>query len=378
MNNRTLGKTGLSVSEIGYGAWGIGKTGWIGASDEESIKAVNRSIDLGLNFIDTALAYGQGHSERLVGQVVKERSETIYVATKIPPKNGQWPAKSGIPVAQTFPASHVIASTEESLKNLGLESIDVQQFHVWSDEWVDQGDWLTAIQKLKQEGKIKHFGVSINDFQPENAITLIETGVLDTVQVIYNIFEQSPEDRLFPACEKHQVGVIVRVALDEGGLTGKITPDTTFEASDFRNRYFRGDRKQQVFDHVQKIVADLGIAVDEVAEKALRYVLSHPAVSTVIPGMRSVRNVERNCQVGDGKGLPKDQLETLKAHRWVRNFYGWAGKELQEYRSTGVQVYRSTGVQEYRSTGVRWRQTKISRLNRVRRINFRNGPSGKF
>jgi aryl-alcohol dehydrogenase-like predicted oxidoreductase len=322
MNNRKLGKTGLSVSEVGYGAWGIGKTGWIGASDEESIKAVNRSIDLGLNFIDTALAYGQGHSERLVGQVVKERSETIYVATKIPPKNGQWPAQSGVSVAQTFPASHVISSTEESLKNLGLESIDVQQFHVWSDEWVDQGDWLTAIQKLKQEGKIKHFGVSINDFQPENAIKLIETGVLDTVQVIYNIFEQSPEDRLFPACEKHQVGVIVRVALDEGGLTGKITPETTFEASDFRNRYFRGDRKQQVFEHVQKIVADLRITVDEVAEKALRYVLSHPAVSTVIPGMRSVRNVERNCQMGDGKGLPKDQLETLKAHRWVRNFYG--------------------------------------------------------
>jgi aryl-alcohol dehydrogenase-like predicted oxidoreductase len=322
MNKRKLGKTGLSVSEIGYGAWGIGKTGWIGASDEESIKAVNRSIDLGLNFIDTALAYGQGHSERLVGQVVRDRSETIYVATKIPPKNGQWPAQSGVSVAQTFPASHVIACTEESLKNLGLESIDVQQFHVWSDEWVDQGDWLTAVQKLKQEGKIKHFGVSINDFQPENAIKLIETGVLDTVQVIYNIFEQSPEDQLFPACEKHQVGVIVRVALDEGGLTGKITPDTTFEASDFRNRYFRGDRKQQVYEHVQKIVADLHITVDQVAEKALRYVLSHPAVSTVIPGMRSVRNVERNCQIGDGKGLPKDQLETLKAHRWVRNFYG--------------------------------------------------------
>jgi aryl-alcohol dehydrogenase-like predicted oxidoreductase len=322
MNYRKLGKTELSISEIGYGAWGIGKTGWIGASDEESLKAVNRSIDLGLNFIDTALAYGQGHSEKLVGQVIKERSETIYVATKIPPKNGQWPAQSGVSVEKTFPASHVISSTEESLKNLGLESIDVQQFHVWSDEWVDQGDWLTAIQKLKQQGKIKHFGVSINDFQPENAIKLIETGVLDTVQVIYNIFEQTPEDRLFPACEQHQVGVIVRVALDEGGLTGKITPDTTFEASDFRNRYFRGDRKQQVYDRVQKIASDLQITLDEVAETALRYVLSHPAVSTVIPGMRTVRNVERNCQVGDGQGLPKDQLNKLKAHRWVRNFYG--------------------------------------------------------
>jgi aryl-alcohol dehydrogenase-like predicted oxidoreductase len=321
MNYRNLGKTGLSISEIGYGAWGIGKTSWVGASDDESIKALNRSIDLGLNFIDTALAYGRGHSESLVGRVKKERSETIYVATKIPPKNGQWPAQAGVSAAKTFPASHVIESTEESLKNLGAETIDVQQFHVWSDEWVNQGDWLKAVQKLKEQGKIKHFGVSINDFQPENAIKLIETGVVDTVQVIYNIFEQSPEDQLFPACERHQVGVIVRVALDEGGLTGKITPDITFEASDFRNRYFRGDRKQQVYERVQKIASDLTITLDQVAETALRYVLSHTTVSTVIPGMRSVRNVERNCQVGDGRGLPKEQLEKLKAHRWVRNFY---------------------------------------------------------
>src|ERR1700722_15956670 len=320
MNHRILGKTGINVSEIGYGAWGIGKSGWIGASDDESIKALHRSIDLGLNLIDTALAYGNGHSESLVGRVVKERSETIYVATKIPPKNGQWPAQSGVPVTKTFPADHVIASTEQSLKNLGSQTIDVQQFHVWSDEWIDQGDWLEAVQKLKQEGKIKNFGVSINDFQPENAIKLIETGVVDSVQVIYNIFEQSPEDKLFPACERHQVGVIVRVALDEGGLTGKITPDTTFAAGDFRSRYFQGDRKQQVYTRVQKIASDLGITLDQMAETALRYVLSHKAVSTVIPGMRTVGNVERNCQVGDGHGLPGEQLEKLKTHCWLRNF----------------------------------------------------------
>jgi aryl-alcohol dehydrogenase-like predicted oxidoreductase len=321
MNYRILGKTGVTISEVGYGAWGIGKSGWIGASDVESVKALHRSIDLGLNFIDTALAYGEGHSERLVGQVIKERSEAIYVATKIPPKNRQWPARSRVSVAETFPAEHVIACTEVSLKNLGLETIDVQQFHVWSDEWVNQGDWLEAVQKLKEDGKLKYFGVSINDFQPENAIKLIETGVVDTVQVIYNIFEQSPEDQLFPACERHQVGVIVRVALDEGGLTGKITPDTKFEASDFRSKYFRGDRKQQVYERVQKIASDLNITLDQMAETALRYVLTHPVVSTVIPGMRSVRNVERNCQVGDGRGLPGVQVEKLKAHRWVRNFY---------------------------------------------------------
>ncbi|HEY5895005.1 MAG TPA: aldo/keto reductase [Chthoniobacterales bacterium] len=321
MNYRTLGKTGLKVSEIGYGAWGIGKSSWVGASDDESIKALHKAIDLGLNFIDTALGYGDGHSERLVGQVARERSETIYVATKIPPKNMTWPAPAGIPVQETFPAEHIVACTEESLKNLGVDAIDVQQFHVWSDEWVHQGDWLDAIQKLKREGKLRNFGVSINDYQPENAIKLIETGVLDTVQVIYNIFEQSPEDQLLPACERHQIGVIVRVALDEGGLTGIITPETTFEDSDFRSHYFHGDRKRQVYERVQHIISDLDITVDQVAETALRYVLSHAAVSTVIPGMRSVRNVERNCKIGDGRGLPKEQVSKLKSHRWVRNFY---------------------------------------------------------
>jgi len=321
MNYRTLGKTGLQVSEVGYGAWGIGKSNWIGASDDESAKALNKAVDLGLNFIDTALAYGEGHSERLVGQVIKDRSETIYVATKIPPKDGRWPAQPGVPAAKTFPAQHVVACTEKSLKNLGVEAIDVQQFHVWSDEWVNRGDWLGAVQKLKEQGKIKFFGVSINDFQPENATELIQTGVVDSVQVIYNIFEQSPEDRLFRICEHHQVGVIVRVALDEGGLTGKITPDTEFEANDFRSRYFRGHRKQQVYDRVQKIASDLAITLDQMAETALRFTLSHRAVSTVIPGMRSVRNVDRNCRLADGHGLPKDQIGKLKAHRWSRNFY---------------------------------------------------------
>jgi aryl-alcohol dehydrogenase-like predicted oxidoreductase len=321
MNYRKLGKTGLDVSEVGFGAWGIGKGMWVGASDDESAKALHRAFDLGLNFVDTALRYGDGHSEKLVGKAVKERSEKIFVASKVPPKNAQWPAQAGVPAEKAFPAEHVIACTEESLQHLGLERIDVQQFHVWSDEWVGEGDWLDAIQKLKEQGKIGYFGVSINDYQPENAIRLIETGVADTVQVIYNIFEQAPEDQLFPACEKHHVGVIVRVALDEGGLTGKIMPDTKFEEGDFRNRYFRGDRKQEVYENVRKIVTDLEIGVDQMAETALRYVLSHDAVSTVIAGMRSIRNVEQNCKLGDGRGLPKKVVGQLKTHRWVRNFY---------------------------------------------------------
>lgn len=321
MNLRELGRTGLEVSEIGYGAWGIGKDAWLGAEDDESLKALNRAIDLGLNFIDTALAYGDGHSERLVGQVIRDREERVYVATKIPPKNRIWPAPPGLHPDETFPGDYVRECTEQSLENLGVDTLDVQQFHVWQDEWVGQGGWQEAVEELKSEGKIRNFGVSINDHQPENALRLIETGVVDAVQVIYNVFDQSPEDELLPFCQAHGVGVIVRVPFDEGALTGRITPETTFDEGDFRNDYFRGDRKQQVAERVQSIVSDLGISEDELPETALRYILSHPAVSTVIPGMRSVRNVERNVAVGDGKGLPGEQVEKLKAHRWDRNFY---------------------------------------------------------
>ncbi len=321
MNNRRLGRTGFEVSEVGYGAWGIGKTSWIGADDDESLRALRRALDLGLNFIDTALAYGDGHSERLVGQAVRDRDDYVFVATKVPPKNGQWPAAAGTPVAEAFPGDHVRACTERSLANLALEVIDVQQLHVWSDEWVGEGDWLETVQALKDEGKIRAFGVSINDHEPANAVKLIETGVVDTVQVIYNVFDQSPEDELLPACQAHDVGVIVRVPFDEGALTGAVTPASEWDADDFRNEYFRGERKQEVHDRVRAIVSELGVGEDAMAEIALRYVLSHPAVSTVIPGMRSVRNVERNMAAGDGQGLPADQVERLKAHRWVRNFY---------------------------------------------------------
>ena len=321
VNYRKLGATGLEVSEVGYGAWGIAGDAWLGAEDERSLEAMNRAVDLGLDFIDTALAYGGGHSERLVGKILAERDETIHVATKVPPKNQTWPAPDGIPPEEVFPGVYVKECTEQSLQNLGIEAIDVQQLHVWQDDWVGRGDWLEAIEDLKKEGKMRFFGVSINDHQPENALRLIETGVVDTIQVIYNVFDQSPEDELLPTCREHGVGVIVRVPFDEGALTGRITPDTTFEEGDFRNHYFRGDRKRDVQDRVRAIVSELGASEGEIAEVALRYILSHPAVSTVIPGMRSVRNVERNMAVGDGRGLPEDQVQALKNHRWVRNFY---------------------------------------------------------
>jgi aryl-alcohol dehydrogenase-like predicted oxidoreductase len=321
VNRRRLGRTGLEVSEIGYGAWGIGRSQWLGAEDDESLQALHRAIDLGVDFIDTALAYGRGHSEQLVGRVVREREERIVVATKVPPKNQEWPAPPGIDPDEAFPGEWVRRCTERSLENLGLDALDVQQLHVWHDEWVGRGSWLDAVEQLKAEGRIRAFGVSINDHQPANALKLIATGVVDTVQVIYNVFDQSPEDELLDVCRENDIGVIVRVPFDEGSLTGAIGPDSEFPEGDFRNHYFRGDRRRQVDERVRAIVAGLGIERTQLAEVALRYVLSHPAVSTVIPGMRSVRNVERNAAAGDGRGLPDEQVRALKAHRWDRNFY---------------------------------------------------------
>ncbi|MEO3974347.1 aldo/keto reductase [Streptomyces sp. CAU 1734] len=320
MRYRELGRSGLTVSEIGYGAWGIGASGWIGATEDESVRALHRAIDLGVNFIDTARGYGE--SERIVGRVVRERAaDEIRVATKVPPRNRVWPAPGGLDPAEAFPGSHIRESLETSLLAAGLDHFDVFQFHVWSDEWVGRGDWLETVAELKRQGKIRLFGVSVNDHQPGSVLDLVRSGVVDTVQVIHNIFDQSPTDELFPACQEHGVGVIVRVALDEGGLTGRITSDTTFPEDDFRSRYFRGDRPAQVERRVNAITAALDIAPDEIAETALRYVLSAPAVSTVIPGMRSVRNVERNTAVSDGNPLTAEQLAVLAGHRWQRNFY---------------------------------------------------------
>ncbi|MFE9119953.1 aldo/keto reductase [Streptomyces sp. NPDC007172] len=322
MRYRELGRSGLSVSEIGYGAWGIGESSWVGATEDESVRALHRALDLGVNFIDTARGYGE--SERIVGRVVRERAgsgDAVRVATKVPPKNGVWPAPSGIDPARAFPGSHIRDSVETSLRASGLERFDVLQLHVWSDDWVGRGDWLETVDGLKREGKIGLFGVSVNDHRPDTALELVRSGAVDSVQVIYNIFDQSPADELFPACQEHGVGVIVRVALDEGGLTGGITADTTFPQGDWRHRYFKGDRPAQVERRVDAIVADLGITSDGMAETALRFVLSSPAVSTVIPGMRSVRNVERNTALSDGRALTAEQLAVLAKHRWQRNFY---------------------------------------------------------
>lgn len=321
MRYRTLGRTGIEVSEIGYGAWGIGQIQWRGGTDAESIKALHRAIELGLNFIDTALAYGEGHSEKLVGEVVKAAPSRIYTATKVPPKNGIWPAQPGSKIEDVFPYEYIIRSTETSLRNLGMETVDLQQLHVWNPEWIDRDEWRRAVEDLKKSGKAQHFGISINDHQPRTALGIIETGLIDTVQVIYNIFDPSPQQALFPACQQRSIGVIARVPFDEGSLTGSITEDTQFDPEDFRAWYFRDDRKKQVVEHVSKLENDLPGGPGTLPEIALRFCLSHPAVSAVIPGMRKTRNVESNCSVSGLGPLDDAVLNKLRKHAWNKNFY---------------------------------------------------------
>ncbi len=321
MRYRKLGRTGYQISEVGFGAWGIGRSQWIGAEDAESLRALHKAADLGLNFIDTALAYGNGHSEQVVGRFLRERSERIVVATKIPPKNDEWPARHDARMKEVFPVDHIIGSAETSLRNLRVECIDLQQFHVWNDLWAEQDEWRSAVEKLKREGKVCHFGISINDYQPTNGLQAAETGLIDSFQVIYNIFEQEPEKELFPYCEKNDIGIIARCPLDEGSLTGNITPATTFPRGDFRNDYFRGERKRQVMEHVEPLRFLLHDGVRTLAEAALRFCLSDARVTTVIAGMRTAKHVEENCAVSDGNGLPAGDLETLREHAWPHNFY---------------------------------------------------------
>lgn len=319
MRYRKLGRTNFEISDIGYGAWGIGGLQWLGGSDDESLQALHTAIDCGLNFIDTALAYGNGHSEQLVGKIVRESGRRIYVATKAPPKNQIWPAPPGTPIDDVFPKKYIIESTERSLKNLGLEAIDLQQLHVWTSEWTACDEWKEAAHDLKRAGKIKAFGISLTEHDPDSGLDVIRTGLVDAVQVIYNIFDQAPERKLFPLCQKLDIGVLARVPLDEGGLTGRITEQTQFEPTDFRTHYFRGDRKKQVVEHVAALRNDL--ADGDLAETALRFCLSHPAVTTVIPGMRSVKNAKANCVASEKGPLDQKTLELLKRHAWDRNFY---------------------------------------------------------
>jgi aryl-alcohol dehydrogenase-like predicted oxidoreductase len=323
MKTRTLGRTGLQVSEVGYGAWGLGGNQWRGHKEDDALQALRHALENGLNFIDTALAYNDGHSEQLIAQTLKETGAQAIVATKVPPKNQRWPAQPGIAIDEVFPYDYVMKCTETSLKNLGVEQIQLQQFHVWCPEWVDSDEWKRAIEDLKKSGKVRFFGISINDHQPDSALDAIRTGLIDTVQVIYNVFDQTPERNLYPLCEELNIGVLARCPLDEGALTGAITPDVEFDPAEFRAFYFRGGRKREVFEKVNSLRADLEAAgvAESLATTALRFTLAPSAVSTVIPGMRKVRNVSANLAVSNMGPIPAPILEILRSHAWDKNYY---------------------------------------------------------
>ena len=322
MKYRKLGRTNFDVSEIGFGAWGIGKALWVGARDKDSLAALRHAIEQGVNFIDTALAYGDGHSEQLVGQAVAEAPGRIYIATKVPPKNRLWPAQPGIGIEEVFPYDYIVRSTDESLRNLGVDTIDLQQLHVWNPDWLARDEWRRGLENLKSSGKVQAFGISINDHQPDSALPIIETGLIDTVQAIYNIFDQTPERHLFSACLRHNIGVIARVPFDEGALTGRVTEHTTFPEGDFRNQYFRGERKREVALHVADLVRDLGLDdVSHLPEIAIRFCLSEAAVSTVIPGMRSISSVDGNVAASGLGPLPPAYLDIVRRHAWPKNYY---------------------------------------------------------
>jgi aryl-alcohol dehydrogenase-like predicted oxidoreductase len=321
MELKNFNGSGKKVSLLGFGCWGIGKSEWKGAEDQESKKALIKAMEKGINFFDTALAYGKGHSEKLLGDAEKQFGKNIFIASKIPSKKWEWPAANNSTLKESFPKEYIITKTEESLKNLKRDYIDLMQFHVWNDKWANDDEWKEAVNKLKEEGKVRYWGISINDHQPENGIETGKTGFINSFQVIFNIFEQRPINFLFPFSKKNNISVIARVPFDEGALTGNISHDTKFPVGDFRNDYFRGTRKIDVQERVEKIWSDVKDAVDSRAEAALRFAISFSAVTTVIPGMRSEKNLLANIKSVDKGALPSQLLDKLKIHKWNKNFY---------------------------------------------------------
>jgi aryl-alcohol dehydrogenase-like predicted oxidoreductase len=322
MRYRTFGRTGWQISEVGYGMWGMG--GWSESDDEESRQSLQAAVDLGCNFFDTAWGYGAGHSEGLLGELVRANpGKKLYTATKIPPKNFKWPSRRGYTLDECFPADHIREYTEKSLANLGLPSVDLMQFHVWEDDWAGDERWQRATEDLKREGLVGAWGVSINRWEPWNALRTLRTGAIDAVQVIYNIFDQAPEDELFPTCRELNVGVIARVPFDEGTLTGTLTKDSRWPEGDWRNTYFVPENLNASVDHAEALrpVVPAGMTMPELA---MRFILSNPDVGTVIPGMRRLRNVQANTAASDAGPLPAELIEQLRAHRWDREPTEWS------------------------------------------------------
>ncbi len=316
MQYRKFGRTGWDVSDIGYGMWGM--AAWSGSDDEESLASLQRSVDLGCNFFDTAWVYGNGHSEHLLGRLIAANpNKKLYTATKVPPKNMMWPAPENASLDDSYPPEHIDEYVHKSLENAGLESFDLLQLHTWQDSWTDDDRWSNKFDDLKRQGLINACGISINRWEPWNGVRAVRSGKVDAVQVVYNIFDQNPDDELFPACEDMDVAVIVRVPLDEGSLTGNITADTKFPAGDFRATYFAPEKLGPILEHVDRLRASIP-PDSTMAETALRFILDNAAVSTIIPGMRKLPHVESNIAASDRGSLPRDTVDKLREHLWVR------------------------------------------------------------
>ena len=322
MHYRTFGRLGWSVSEIGYGMWGL--AGWTGSDDSETRAALEQAVALGCTFFDTAWGYGAGRSERMLGELVRAHPERALVAaTKLPPKNFTWPSRRGFQLGDCFPPDHIRQYAEKSLANLGLSTIDLLQFHVWEDDWARDERWQRAMADLKREGIVRAVGVSVNRWEPENVLETLRTGLVDAVQVIYNIFDQAPEDRLFPLCRELNVAVIARVPFDEGTLTGTLTKESRWPEGDWRNTYFGPENLGPSVDRAEALRLHVphGMTMPELA---LRWILSNPDVATVIPGMRKPTHVAANTAVSDGQTLDPALLRDLKAHRWDRSPARWS------------------------------------------------------
>jgi len=303
-------------SSIGYGMWGL--AGWTGNDEDENFESLKLAVDNGVNFFDTAWAYAEGKSEQILGNLLKEFPEKkIIAASKIPPKNLKWPALNGYSIEEVFPKDHILEYTEKTLKNLGLQKIDLMQFHVWSDRWADSREWQQTIIRLKNEGLVDSFGISVNRFEPNNVLKTLETGLIDSVQVVYNLFDQNPEDQLFPYCLENNIDIIARVPFDEGSLTGTLSVDSMFPEGDWRNLYFNKQNLQTTMPRVEAIKADIPVGMN-LPELALRFIVQHPAVTTVIPGMRKSQNVLANLKAGDGVPLSDEVYQELRKHRWDR------------------------------------------------------------
>ncbi len=322
MRTRRFGRLGWQVSEIGYGMWGM--AGWTGSDDERSRAALDESVRLGCTFFDTAWGYGEGHSERLLGDVVRAHPEQrLYTASKIPPKNRQWPSRRGMSLDEVFPPDHIEEYATKTLTNLGIPTLDLLQFHVWEDAWAHDDRWWRAMASLREQGLIGGIGVSVNRWEPTNVLETLRTGHVDAVQVIYNIFDQAPEDELFPLCAELDVAVIARVPFDEGSLTGTMTRDMQFPDGDWRNLYFGPENLGQTIDHVEVLRADVPVGMT-MPELALRFILADERVSTVIPGMRGVPHVRSNISVSDGISLSDGTIATMRRHRWDRVPTAWS------------------------------------------------------